>query len=114
MLPIHDVADAERYLDKLRLDPRSLIVATEQEDAVRATMADVAERGDAALVEAARKFDDPEFTADQLRVTPDEMEAAHGRVLEELRVALSRAIDQVRAYQQHIMPTPPSPMDRGG
>ncbi|MEM6313101.1 MAG: histidinol dehydrogenase [Planctomycetota bacterium] len=114
MLPIHDVADAERYLDTLRLDPRSLIVATEQEDAVRATMADVAERGDAALVEAARKFDDPEFTADQLRVTPDEMEAAHGRVSEELRVALSRAIDQVRAYQQHIMPTPPSPMDRGG
>ncbi|MEM8875076.1 MAG: histidinol dehydrogenase [Planctomycetota bacterium] len=112
MLPIHDIAEVERYLDALRLDPRSLIVATEQEDAVRKIMADVAERGDNALVESARQFDDSEFTAEQIRVTPGEMAEAHERVSEALRVALRRSIDQVRAYQQHFMPTQPEPMRR--
>src|SRR5579871_5746280 len=96
---------AEALLAKLRLDPRELILGGSTEDAaVRKTLEDVARRGDEALVESARRFDDPEFSASQIRVTPDEMNQAAGRISNELRSALRRAIDQVRQYQQKVMP----------
>jgi histidinol dehydrogenase len=100
-----DRGAAEVLWGKLRLDPRELILGGSNEDAaVRKTLEDVARRGDEALVESARRFDDPEFSASQIRVMPDEMKQASGRLSAELRSALRRAIDQVRQYQQKVMP----------
>src|SRR4029079_16051307 len=59
-------------------------------------------------------FDDENFSVDQIRVTPQEMESAAGRVVPEVMSALRRSIAQVREYQQHIMPKPPPTLRRPG
>ena len=51
-------------------------VSADVEAAARAIVADVAERGDAALLEATKKFDRLDLTAGALRVLPGEIDAA--------------------------------------
>ena len=102
----------DKLLRELRLDPRDLFRDDEQTRGVRETLADVADRGDAAVVDSARRFDDPDFTADQIRVLPAEMAEAAGRVPPELIAALRRSIAQVREYQKHILPRDIVPLAR--
>ena len=112
-----DRARVESLLSDLRLDVSQLTApgrfATEA-TTVRQIVADVAARGDDALVEIARRFDFADFTPDMLRVRPDEMAAAAERVPAEQRSALRRSIAQVREYQEHIRPASPSPLRRPG
>ncbi len=72
-----DRARVEELLRRLRLDPLEVALSRghlgEAAAAVQRMLADVAQRGDAAVVEASRKFDDPNFSADQIRVSPEEM-----------------------------------------
>lgn len=108
VLHLNDAAQrrqAEALLRKLRLDPRDLILGTSKDDqAVREILADVARQGDAAVVATARRFDDPDFAANQIRVTAEEMSSAAARVPVEQMDAVRRAIAQVREYQQKVMP----------
>jgi histidinol dehydrogenase len=109
---------AEALLKQLRLDPVDLALErgplAAAASAVKAICRDVAERGDAAIVESARKFDDPDFALAQLRVGPDEMREAAERVPEALMSALRRSIAQVREYQQHVMPSAVPTLHRPG
>jgi histidinol dehydrogenase len=109
---------AESLLADLRLDPKSAILQSgeraEQATVVRQIMADVAKRGDAALVDSARKFDDPNFSQSQLRVTQKEMADAAPRLPDDQTAALQRSIAQVREYQLHILPGDPKPLRRNG
>jgi histidinol dehydrogenase len=109
---------AEQLLATLRLDPRELALCrgerAVQAAAVAEILADVAERGDEAVVHWCRKFDDPDFTAEQLRVTWPEMEAAHARVSPALIAAIRQSIAQVREYQAHILPQAPAMLSRSG
>jgi len=124
MIPIlrldqpEDCAKAEELLRRLRLDPMDFILSRGEfagkPEIVRGILAAVAQRGDAALVEVSRKFDDPNFTADRIRVSPDETRAAAERLPAEQMAALRRSIQQVRQYQQHVMPVNPAPLKRGG
>ena len=109
-----DADRVEHLLNRLRLDPRTLFRDDERTAGVRATLADVAERGDDAIVDSARQFDDPDFDAGQIRVTPQEMADAANRISSELRDALHFAINNVRLYQKHILPTDPPDLDRNG
>src|SRR4051794_6764682 len=106
-----DSAKIEGFLARLRLDARDVALnrgeRAKMVAVVNAILADVAERGDAALVDSARKFDDPNFSADQIRVTAEEMSAAAGRVPADQRAALKRAIAQVKEYQVKILPASP-------
>src|SRR5215213_3468736 len=78
----------EKLLDQLRLNPRDIITGhSKSAAAVEQTLNDVAERGDDAIVESSRKFDDPNFSAEQIRVTPEEMKTAAGRVPAEVMEA---------------------------
>jgi histidinol dehydrogenase len=77
-------------------------------------LADVAERGDAAVVENARQFDDPDFSIGQLRVKAAEMADAAARVPANQMSAIRRSIAQVREYQAHLMPKPVSALKRPG
>jgi histidinol dehydrogenase len=111
MLPIlnlnneSDCNRAEALLRKLRLDPRDMILgASKDDESVRAILADVAKRGDEAVVEIARKFDDPNFSASQIRVMPQEMSSAMSRVPADQMSAVRRSISQVREYQSKVMP----------
>ncbi len=63
----------------------------------------VRERGDAALVEYTRRFDCPGFTADQIAVSPEEIERAYTEVEGEWLAALRQAIASVRRFhEQHV------------
>ena len=117
-LRLSDPADRARaagLLDRLRLKPADVVLGQQQDvAAVTAILADVAARGDDAVVDSARKFDDPAFAHDQIKVRPDEMAAAHARVPADQLSALRRSIAQVREYQQHILPADPPPLRRPG
>jgi histidinol dehydrogenase len=123
MIPILHLTNAseratiDELLRRLRLNAADLALnrghLAEANESVRAIVQDVAERGDAALVEAARRFDDPSFTAEQLVVTPREMTDALDRTPRELRDALERSISQVHEYQSFILPREPRWLMRG-
>ena len=121
MIPILRLSDemdrqrAEVMLRKLRLDPRDLVTGGSDEDrAVRQVLSDVARRGDEAIVETSRRFDDPSFTAERIRVSGEELRAAAGRVPPQQMSAVLRSIAQVREYQTKVMPREQPSFRRGG
>ncbi len=73
-------------------------------DVVAGIIADVRKRGDAAVVELTNKFDRTNFTAADLRVSPEEIDQAAARVSDELRAALQFAHDRVKAHHQKQLP----------
>jgi histidinol dehydrogenase len=74
------------------------------EAATRAIVDDVAARGDAALLEATRKFDRLDLTASELRVTPDEIEAAVKACDPQTIEALTFARDRIEAFHRRQLP----------
>jgi histidinol dehydrogenase len=124
MIPILQMSDTkqreqvQRLLEELRLNPQGVAVAqgprAKAVADVEKILADVARRGDEAVVDSARKFDDPDFAAAQIRVSADEMTSAVGRVSPDVMAALRRSIAQVREYQQHVMPKEPTMLKRPG
>ena len=79
-------------------------VAADIEAATRKIVDDVAARGDAALLEATAKFDRLELTADKLRVTPDEIDAASKACDPATIDALKFARDRIEVFHQRQMP----------
>jgi histidinol dehydrogenase len=79
-------------------------VSADVEAAARAIVQDVATRGDAALIEATKKFDRLELDAGGLRVTPAEIDAAvkacDGATLD----ALKFARDRIETFHRRQMP----------
>ncbi|MBB1497522.1 histidinol dehydrogenase [Paracoccus sp. MC1862] len=73
-------------------------------DAVAAIIADVRARGDAALVELTARFDRLELTAEGLRFSPAEIEAAAAQVSSEDRAALELAAGRIRDYHARQVP----------
>src|SRR4051812_34672452 len=124
MIPILKLANdadrqrVERLLGRLRLDPREVALnrgeGAKAVTIVNAILADVGERGDEAVVDSSRKFDDPDFTAEQIRVTAVEMREAAARVPADQMEAVRRSIAQVKEYQVKILPKPPEPVSRDG
>jgi histidinol dehydrogenase len=111
-------ARVEAILKALSLDPVEIALNqgphARHVPTVQAILADVAKRGDEAVVDLSRKFDDPDFTRDQIRVTPEEMRDAAARVPPEQLAAVRRSIAHVREYQSHILPKDPPPLRRPG
>ncbi|MGJ4907261.1 histidinol dehydrogenase [Bradyrhizobium sp. HKCCYLS2033] len=79
-------------------------VSADVETAARAIVDDVARRGDAALLEATRKFDRLELTAASLRVTPAEIEAAVKACDAATVDALKFARDRIEAFHLKQLP----------
>ncbi|MGD9694955.1 MAG: histidinol dehydrogenase [Thermoleophilia bacterium] len=71
---------------------------------VAAIVADVRRRGDAALVEATRRFDCPDFAEERLRVAPAELAAALDELDPALRTAIVTAAAQVRELAEALLP----------
>jgi histidinol dehydrogenase len=74
------------------------------EAAVRAIIADVAARGDRAVIELTRQFDrfDPDRTG--LKVTADEIDAAYSACDRKALDALALARDRIEAYHRRQLP----------
>ncbi len=110
MLPVHDLRsetgqiDFGRLLNRLRdtSSPRGDTAAT-----VEKIMQQVQTRRDAGLVNMMREYTDPGFGASRVRVTEAELDAAEASLDPELRASIERAIANVTAYQQHVMPSDP-------
>jgi histidinol dehydrogenase len=72
-------------------------------DLVDGIIGRVRREGDEALVSLTREFDCPDFSLDQLRVPPEEIEAATLSASAELMEALKMAAENVRLFHQHEM-----------
>lgn len=81
---------------------------------VAAIIEDVRKHGDDAVVRYMRKWTDPEFDRARMRVSEEELERAEKSLDPKLRDALTRAIENVRAYQSHLLPKAPEPIVHGG
>jgi histidinol dehydrogenase len=88
--------------------------AADVEEAVRAIIAEVAARGDAALVAFTRKFDRVDVEASGLRVTPSEIDDAFGSCDGAARDALALARDRIEAYHVRQLPRDERFVDRIG
>ena len=67
-------------------------------------IADVRSRGDAAVLELTAKFDRLELSADQLAISPSEVDTEIAKVPPEERAALELAAERIRAYHSRQMP----------
>jgi histidinol dehydrogenase len=79
-------------------------VAADIEAATRAIVDSVAARGDAALIEATRKFDRLELDAGGLRITPGEIDAAVKACDVETLDALKFARDRIEIFHRRQLP----------
>ncbi len=79
---------------------------------VRAIVADVRARGDAALVDYARRFDKVELTA--ARLTQDEIAAAEGQCAAGVLDALDVAAKRIETYHRRQLPKDESFVDETG
>ena len=113
MLPVVDLRGSDR--DPAGLLPRAPAEAVEAAVAeVRRLVEDVAARGDAAVAEAARRFDGVDAAPAAWRATPDELAAAGQRLDPGLRAALLDAIDRARAFHEAQRPADVVWSDRPG
>ena len=73
---------------------------SEQESVVKVIIKDIHDRRDDALFEYTKKFDKAELNADNIRVTPDEIEAAYEEVNEELITVIRKAISNIKTFHE--------------
>jgi histidinol dehydrogenase len=103
VLPVVDLRGSDR--DPAGLLPRAPGEAVEAARAeVRRLVEDVAARGDAAVAEAARRFDGIDTAPAAWRATPDELAAAEAALDPGLRAALLDAVGRARAFHEAQRP----------
>jgi histidinol dehydrogenase len=104
-MPIRLDARAPGFAEKFRafLDTKREVSA-DVEQAVRAIIADVAARGDAALIELTKKFDRVDLGAIGLRVTQAELDAAAAACDSAALDALKLARDRIETYHRRQLP----------
>ena len=78
--------------------------AGDVEEVVRAILADVAERGDPAVIALTRKYDRVDLDAASLRITPSEIEIAYAACDRRALDALALARDRIEAYHRRQLP----------
>ncbi|WP_281825107.1 histidinol dehydrogenase [Jannaschia rubra] len=88
--------------------------APDVDDAVAAIIADVRERGDAAVCELTARFDRFDLTPDTIRLTGSEIAEAAAGVPDAERAALELAAARIRAYHERQMPRDESWTDDAG
>ncbi|GIK27477.1 MAG: histidinol dehydrogenase [Anaerolineae bacterium] len=101
-----------RRLSSMSAEERALVMRRSEQDIAdllplaQQVVAAIRERGDDAVVEYARKFDAPEFTAANLRVTAEQFKAAREAVPADVIAAIELAHDNIREFHEHQMPEP--------
>lgn len=98
MMRILKFSDSSFEAEFRRIEQRAEEVPAQIEETVKAIIADVRERGDAALFELTAKFDKLELDAASLEVTEDEIDAAMAQVSAESLAALQLAAERIADY----------------
>jgi histidinol dehydrogenase len=88
--------------------------APEVDEAVAAIIADVRDRGDAAVLELTERFDRMALTADRLAFSGTEIDAAIAQVPDAERAALELAAARIRAYHERQLPQDAQWVDETG
>ena len=88
--------------------------APDVDETVAAIIADVRERGDAALIELTEKFDRLKLTAENLRFSEAEIDALIELVPKVERDALELAAQRIRAYHERQLPKDETWEDEAG
>lgn len=123
MLNVINTADAEsaRDIERLRkkLHEEALVTAAlpggmTVEQAVAGILEQVRAGGNRAAAELTNRFDRAQVTEDTLRVSAADIEAAAGSIDESYLGILRGAIQNVRAYQEHIRHRTPPSLDHNG
>ncbi|MBP3234894.1 MAG: histidinol dehydrogenase [Eubacterium sp.] len=73
---------------------------SEQETIVKEIISDIHDRRDEALFDYTRKFDKADLNADNVRVTPEEIEAAYDEVDENLITVIRKAINNIKKFHE--------------
>ncbi|MEM1427810.1 MAG: histidinol dehydrogenase, partial [Cyanobacteria bacterium P01_H01_bin.130] len=100
---IENLDDARAELKRI-CDRTHDASVSEKEGIVRRVLEAIQTRGDGALLEYTAQFDKAELTADQLRVTGAELDAAYQQVSQKLLSAIQRAQRQVEAFHRQRVP----------
>lgn len=109
-LPIFDLSqpqDRKAWAERLSRLRATASLASPEAATVSELVEDVRARGDDAVVDAMRRFADPDFDASLIRVEPAELAQAEAQLDPLLRSALEAVIDNVDRYQRHIRPVDP-------
>ncbi len=89
-------------------------VSEDVDQAVRAIIADVRARGDAALIDLSKKFDQVDLGELGIRVTADEVEAAFRACSPETLDALGFASDRITDHHRRHLPSSETYTDQAG
>ncbi|HEY1961719.1 MAG TPA: histidinol dehydrogenase [Rhizomicrobium sp.] len=104
--------DFESEFHALIFAPRA--PAADVGDAVRAIIADVRARGDAALIELTSRFDGMTLTAESLRVSEDEIAQAEWDCSAEQLAAVDVAASRIESYHRRQLPHDETFTDEAG
>ncbi len=88
--------------------------SVEIDEVVRDIIADVVERGDAAVIDYTSRFDRLDLTPDTLRVSPDEIAGARAACSRETLDALGLAKERIETYHRAQKPQDHSVTDSAG
>ncbi|MFW5750490.1 MAG: histidinol dehydrogenase [Planctomycetota bacterium] len=117
----HDASDYAARVEALLSTLRGggLTAADERDDLdvrgiVAGIIARVTEQGDDAVVELTRELDRAPVEAATLRVTPEEIAAAHAAADPTFLALIREAAANIRAYQEHIKVVAPADLVRDG
>jgi histidinol dehydrogenase len=100
------------YLDRLTSDARARLLRRAEKDIrdlfplAQQVIDDVRQRGDAAVVDYARKFDAPDFAAPMLRAAPEDFAAARRALDPAVIHAIEQAHANIHAFHEEQMPEP--------
>ncbi|MDB4332616.1 histidinol dehydrogenase [Akkermansiaceae bacterium] len=96
----HSDSGYERFVKKLN---RRAIPTDDVRESVSAIIADVAKRGDAALVDFAKKFDGATLKKSQLRVSDAELAAARAQVSPATKAAVAASRKNIHAFAKRSL-----------
>ncbi len=114
ILDLSDDCDRQTWSGLLTRLRATASLGGEAADTVAQIVEAVRTGGDDAVVQYMRKWTDPEFTADHIRVAEEAFDRAEASLDPALRASLEEAIGNVRAYQEHILPRDPDPVEIAG
>ena len=96
----YDDSGYARFVKKLK---RRAIPTDDVRESVTTIISEVAKRGDAALVDFAKKFDGATLKKSQLRVSDEELAAALAQVSKETKAAVAASRKNIHAFAERSM-----------
>ena len=96
---VRDKDKIEEYFNVL--SKRGSVNSGEYSDRVKAIVNDIATKGDEALVSYTQKFDDPNFSIDNIEVSHDEMKKAFMSLDDKLQKVLLKSKERIYSYHEH-------------